>query len=219
VKRQVITVGGIDGSGKSSFARRLVAAFRAQGLGALLLHVDDFRRKMDWKGGGRAEHVIYGEDYFDFDAIERCLAAFRAGAPSFLRTVFDTKTEDLAGEFEVPLAGLDVVVVEGVFMMRLPSTSEHFRVWMETSFPTGKQRIIERGDPPWRSREEWHYRIENRYFPAQRDYLAGLDPVGTADVVIDNEDYRAPRLIRADLGRLDPTLRAVFEAELPKQLP
>ena len=83
--RPVITIGGIDGSGKSSFARRLAAEYGKRGLPALLLHVDDFRHGVTWQRADRSESDIYGEDYFDFAAVEACLAAFRAGLPSAQR--------------------------------------------------------------------------------------------------------------------------------------
>lgn len=216
MSRQVITVSGIDGSGKSIFALRLAEHYHREGLGAVVLHVDDFRRRVDWQRSGRSQAAIYGEEYFDLAGVERCLAAFRGGAPSCARTVFDPRREEVAGELTIPLAGLDVVIVEGVFMMRLPSTAEHFRVWIEASYAVGKQRIVERAEPPWRSREEWEYRIDNRYFPAQRAFAAAFRPMEAADVVIDNEDWRAPRLVRADLSRLSPPLRPGLQGLLPR---
>ena len=215
--RPIITVGGIDGSGKSSFARRLAAAFGVAGLPAVLLHVDDFRRGVDWTRTDRAPEEIYGEDYFDFAAVDACLAAFRAGLPAASRPRFDGATEQLSGTIDVPMQGARVAVVEGVFMMRLPSTEEHFRVWMRSSYELGRRRIIERGDPPWRTEAEWNFRIDERYFPAQRRYLSDLRPEERADVVIENEDWQRPVLVRADLVRLPEPFRGVVESVLPRR--
>ncbi|HUS64966.1 MAG TPA: hypothetical protein VMZ28_10510 [Kofleriaceae bacterium] len=213
--RPIVTVGGIDGSGKSSFARRLAAAFGAAGLPAVLLHVDDFRRGVDWTRTDRAPEAIYGEDYFDFAALEACLDAFRAGLPAARRPRFDGATEQLDGDLEVPMHGARVAVVEGVFMMRLPSTDAHVRVWMRSSYELGRRRIIERGDPPWRTEAEWNQRIDERYFPAQRRYLDEFRPEERADIVIDNEDWQRPVLVRADLGRLEEPFRTVMASLLP----
>jgi uridine kinase len=213
--RPIITVGGIDGSGKSSFARRLQAAYAAAGLPALRLHIDDFRRGVDWTRADRAQSDIYGEDYFDFAAVEACLDAFRAALPSARRPLFDGAAEQVSGDVEVPMAGARVAIVEGVFMMRLPSADDHVRVWMKSSYQLGRRRIIERGDPPWRTEAEWSYRIDHRYFPAQRRYLADFRPEERADVVIDNEDWQRPVLVRADLSRLPEPFRGVLASLLP----
>jgi uridine kinase len=39
-------------------------------------------------------------------------------------------------------------------------------------------------------------RYRKRYLPGQRLYRAQVDPEAIADIVIDNEDPQAPRLVR-----------------------
>ena len=46
-----------------------------------LFSVDDFRRPVDWSRADRREVDSYYDDYYALDELERCLQAFRAGAP------------------------------------------------------------------------------------------------------------------------------------------
>jgi uridine kinase len=206
----VIAVGGIDGSGKTTFARELQARCREHGVEALLLHVDDFRRPVDWEVIGRDEAAIYLEDYFDFAAIEACIEAFRAGRERASRPLFDEVRNVTAGHAEVPLVGVDVVIIEGVFAHRLACASSTFRVHLMTSFGEARRRIIARRSPPWRTVEEFDYRIGQRYFPAQQRYLTEVMPEQRASVLLDNEDTERPRLVRAELEALPPRVRGAL---------
>ena len=215
--KPVITVGGIDGAGKSSFARRLQEEYERAGLPVLVLHIDDFRRPVVWQRPDKSEADIYGEEYFDFAAIATCLIALEAGHSVVRRPVFDSRTERATGFAEVRLAGVRAAIVEGVFTMRLPGAAEHFRIWLESSFELGRARMLSRGDPPGRTPEDWAHRIDQRYFPAQERYLALHSPEERADVVIDNHDWQAPRLVRAELARLPKAFRRPLERALPRK--
>ena len=78
----VIAVDGLDGSGKSRFAAALAAALSTAGSPASLVHVDDFRRPLDFSGlAPDAEAALYYERYFDFAALDAALAPLLARAP------------------------------------------------------------------------------------------------------------------------------------------
>ena len=47
---RIVAVDGLDGSGKSQFAAVLAAACVADGVAATVLHVDDFKRDLDFAG-------------------------------------------------------------------------------------------------------------------------------------------------------------------------
>ena len=74
---RIVAVDGLDGSGKSQFAAALAAACAAGGVAATVLHVDDFRREIDFAGlDADAEAALYYERYFDLAALDGKLASF-----------------------------------------------------------------------------------------------------------------------------------------------
>lgn len=207
--KTIITVDGIDGSGKSTFARTLLAALAAAGHAPVLFRVDDFRRKVAWTTPD-AEAGEYYDAYYDLARCDACLGAFVDGASSVAIPIYDVVAERVTGEQIVALAGAEVAVVEGVFPLRLPRVAAGILVYLEASEAEARRRIVARDVKKGRAVEEIHRRIDRRYFPSQHRYHRELDPRGRADIVVDNEDPRAPRVVKCDLSRVPAVLRSVL---------
>jgi uridine kinase len=108
----VIAVDGLDGSGKSRFAAALAEALSAAGLPASLVHVDDFRRPLDFSGlTPEAEAALYYEGYYDFAALDAALAPVleHGGALTVLEGVMPLRATLPVG---APLIVLEVSVAE-----------------------------------------------------------------------------------------------------------
>jgi cytidylate kinase len=183
----IVAVDGLDGSGKSQLAAALVAACAAGGAPATLLHVDDFRRDLDFSGlDAEAEAALYYDRYYDLAALDAKLAAFRGGG--------------------------GLAIVEGIFTLRVPAVDAAAALIVLTISPDeARRRILERDRAKGRSDEEIARRIARRYFPARARYRAERDPEARADAVIDNEDWRAPRLVRRTRGRFPPLIEQALD--------
>jgi len=209
--RLVVAIDGIDGSGKSILADRLAKAFAADGLGTVLFHVDDFRRPVDWSRTDRAEVDLYYDEYYDLDALDRCLSAFQDGGGTTQAALFDQPSGRVGPLREIELTGVAVAIVEGIFVRRLPAVLNSAVVMViETSAPEARRRLLVRDSAKGRSQAEIAHRIAARYFPAQDRYRASLDPHRSPAVVIDNERPTAARLLSLDSARVPPVVeRAV----------
>lgn len=186
--RQIVAIDGLDGSGKSKLGQALLEACTVAGTPALLLHVDDGKRELDFAGlGEEAEAALYYERYYDFDAVERRLASFEQG----------------------------IAIVEGVFCLRVPAVAVAARLIVLTvSAKEAQRRILERDRSKGRTDQEINRRIDRRYFPGQWRYHAEHDPMSRADVVIDNDDWRQPRIVRRVPGRLPAPIERVLDGML-----
>ncbi|MEO5767646.1 MAG: hypothetical protein ABIS92_04790 [Polyangia bacterium] len=206
VGRAALVIDGIDGSGKSMLTARLAAAVRAAGVGAVVLAVDDFRRPVDWQlagSGQRTEADLYYDDYYDLPLLDRCLNAFITGDPFVDIPVFDAASYRLDGQRRISFEGANLALLEGVFALRIPSAAANAAViYLRTSFAAAERRVVARDTARGRSADDVNHRIHARYFPAQERYLAACDPVARADVLIDNEDWRSPSLLRNDADAL-----------------
>jgi uridine kinase len=184
-------------------AGRLAAASREAGLETVILGVDDFRRPVDWQRPDRAEARTYYDDYYDLTLLSSCLAAFLDGATAVDIPVFDSTSEQLlAAPRRVSFGDATVALVEGVFARRVAMVSKGAAlVYLRTSFPEARRRIVARDMARGRSLAEVSHRIEARYFPAQERYLRDFDPIAHADVLIDNEQFTRPAIIRFHTDR------------------
>jgi uridine kinase len=187
--RLVIAVDGLDGSGKSRFAASLAAALAADRRPASLLHVDDFRRPTDFSElAPEAESALYYERYFDFVAVGDALSAWARGAPDGA-----------------------VTILEGVMLLRAALPVGTPLIVLEVSAAEARRRILARDQAKGRTPEEIAGRIDRRYFPAQARYRAACDPQGLADLLVDNEDWAHPRVLRRSDVRFAPGIAAALD--------
>jgi uridine kinase len=211
--RAIVGVDGLDGSGKSQFAAWLTAACRAAGAPVVTLSVDDFRRPVTF-GDGAAEEQLYYDRYYDFAAFDGCLRAFLDGDDAAVVPRYDGATERLNGDQTFQFAGVELAVVDGVFLRRAPVVAAGATILLTVSPEEARRRILERDRKKGRTDEEITRRITRRYFPGQERYRREHDPLGQAAVVIDNDDWRRPRLVRRR-----PAFPAVVEQALDQLFP
>jgi uridine kinase len=192
-RRSVIAIDGPDGSGKSHFAGGLARAVEAAGGTAALLRVDDFRVPVDFEGGSADRELsLYYDHYYDFAALDRALSAFLGGA-----------------------ADGAIALVEGVLVLRATLPAETPLIVLEVSPEIARRRILERDRAKGRSPQEIARRIERRYLPAQARYRAAFDPIARADVLVDNDDWTHPRVLRRADARFPPAVAAGLARLLP----
>ena len=192
----LIAIDGLDGSGKSQLAARLAEECAAAALPAMLVHVDDFRRPLSFDGlEAAAEADLYYGSYYDLAALDQRLRALLAGG-----------------------AG-GVVIVEGVFLLRVPVVAERaVLVALEIGADEARRRIVARDREKGRSDQEIARRIDRRYFPGNARYRAEHEVPARAALSIDNDDWRRPRVTRRDAARLAavaPALAALLDALFP----
>jgi uridine kinase len=215
VERALVSVDGIDGSGKSRFTSALAAACEAAGAPSFIFHVDDFRRPLGPVDGNLDEASIYYDRYYDFALLDRCLRAFLDGAPGATIPRFEAKTETLAGTLELTFADAQLAFLEGVFALRAPTASASSVIVLEVTEEEARRRILARDMARGRSRDVVEHRMNHRYFPAQRAYRAAFDPLRRADLVVDNERWDDPRVVRLTHGRLPRLVEKVLPEVIP----
>jgi uridine kinase len=213
--RALVSIDGIDGSGKSRFARALAAACEAEGAPTFVFRVDDFRRPLGALPESADEAAIYYDRYYDFVLLDACLRAFLAGAPGAAIPRFDPAREALADTQELTFGDARLAFLEGVFVLRAPAAAAASIIVLEVTEAEARRRILARDMARGRPREVVEHRMDHRYFPAQRAYRAAFDPLRRAHVVVDNEHWDRPRLVRQEPDRLP---RLVANA-LPRVVP
>ena len=215
-ERSLVVIDGLDGSGKSRFARALAAACEAEGEAPIFLfRVDDFRRPLGILAPGVDEAAAYYERYYDYALLDQCLGRFLAGATGASIPRFDPTRELVEGEQRLDFGAARLALVEGVFPMRAATAAAGPVVLLEVTEDEARRRILARDTERGRPRDIVEHRMQRRYFPAQRAYRAAFDPVRRADVVIDNEHWERPRLVR----RLPDRLPRVVEKALSRVVP
>ncbi|MCI4065199.1 uridine kinase [Micromonospora sp. R77] len=193
---------GIDGfaaAGKTSLGHELAARIAAAGRPVLRASLDDFKRP--W----RDRHLydrLSGPGYYrnaaDLPAIRDLLLgpAGPTGSGRCVLCLRDPLTQREHTDVVTSAAPDAVLVVDGVFAFR-PELDDLWdqRIWLEVPAELAVRRGVDR-DADREGAEEAERLHRDRYLAAQQVYLAEADPVGRADLVIDNADFARPRLLR-----------------------
>jgi uridine kinase len=88
-----------------------------------------------------------------------------------------------------------VLVVDSVFAFR-PEYNEHwdYRIWLDVDPELSLARGVAR-DTDMEGLDGATRVHRDRYHAAERIYIAEVDPISLADVVLDNRDFANPRVV------------------------
>jgi len=190
----LVAIDGPDGAGKTRFADALAQVLLDDGREVRRTGIDHFLHPSAHRyAHGRTGQTVW-ERSFDTDVVRRrVLEPWLVGEPflpSALNPTDDVPTD--AAPEPVPPNG--VLVFDGVFCQK-PELVNYWDlvVFLDAEDLERVRRMSVRDasspDPTHPSQE--------RYLHAQRIYRETCDPLGNADVVIDNTDWSAPRIVGA----------------------
>ena len=195
-----VAVDGVDGVGKSTFARELSASLTDRGRHVVHVSADDFhhRRALRYRRG-RNSPEGFCLDSYDYEALVRNVLqpSGPEGSRRYRPAVHDLETDetfDLAWRTARPGT---VLIVDGLFLHR----DEVVEFWdlsffLTASFAVTVARLAGRDG----SHPDPDHPSVSRYVGGQRLYFAACAPEERADVVIDNGDVTRPALATVDIG-------------------
>jgi uridine kinase len=195
-----LAVTGVDGAGKTRFADALAGAIRARGRPALRVSIDDFHNPRALRyAQGRASPEGFFEASFDYAAFRgRVLAPLEPGGDGrIVPAAFDHVTDSPRDPAPIAVPENAVLVVDGIFLIR-PELAGVFdlTVMLDIPFAESFARMALRDGCP----ADPAAPDNRRYRQGQEIWLARCAPRDAADMVIDNSDWRAPRMIRDGRG-------------------
>ncbi|MEI2714060.1 MAG: uridine kinase [Nocardioides sp.] len=192
----LVAIDGPDGAGKTWFADALARLLIERSYDVVRASVDDFHHPRAFRhGAGRTAETVWERSY-DYRALRtELLDPWLTGPGSAFRHRFHDLDGD--GYFDDPAQQVPergVLVLDGVFAQRRElSNAWDFVVYLDVPESETVSRMANRDGVP----DDPAHPDQARYLGAQRLYRAHVDPVRYADVVIDNSDFHAPKLIGA----------------------
>ncbi|GAA4967179.1 hypothetical protein [Actinoplanes utahensis] len=197
---------GIDGhsaAGKTTLADALADTLRARTARPVArVMIDHFKRHVDRRTtypAGSPESYYF--EMFDVDAIrDELLIPLGPGGDRRYRT----QVMDLSGRTPID-SGLHhapddlILVADGGFLQK-PALSPHWDLCVYLHI--GPDDVLRRGtirDQAWMtSAEAAATRYRTYYLPGEQLYLADVHPAHRADIVVDNRNFAAPRILRGE---------------------
>ena len=194
-----VAIDGVDAAGKTTLADELVRHVLSRGRLTIRASADGFHRpRAERHRRGAESPESYFEDAFARDLLRaRLLDPLGPGGDLLYRAAVFELGADAPVDEPPSLAPTDaVLLVDGVFLLH-PELADawDFRVFVDVPLEAALRRGVDRDAARFGSRAEARRRYERRYLPAQRLYLETVRPRELADVVFENADPAAPRLV------------------------
>lgn len=195
-KPLLVGIDGVDCAGKTTFADELRDELQRRDVPVVRASIDGFHRpRAERLARGSLSPEGYYRDSFDYPAlIEEFLEPVKrsTSTTSVATALYDWTIEE-PRRARVEVSPDSVVLFEGVFLFR-PEIDRFwdFRIFLDIPLITSLDRGVIRDARHFGGTEGARERYTKRYIPGQEIYLGEVDPRSRADVIIHNEDPRAP---------------------------
>lgn len=192
-------IDGVDASGKTTLADAVAAGLHAQGKNAVRVSIDHFHNPAAIRarrGALSPEGFFY--DSFDLEALQACvIQPVRENRGSILSGIYDDTHKSRLAPDPIPVTDDLLVILDGIFLHR----DELFACWdfsifLDVSFETVLKRAAQRDQVLFGSSEAVIERYRQKYIPGQQLYLAACRPQDRASVVVDNNGWDHPVIIK-----------------------
>jgi uridine kinase len=154
----VIAVGGESGSGKSALGHEIARLLKERGTPAKLMHIDNYyktspKERTPWRKTHGIASIGYNE--YDWQAINRNIAEFRADANHVLMPCIDLLT-DQEDQLQTSFKGLRYLVIEGLYALQ---ASADIRIFLEPTYLETQKAQELRGKE---NLDEWRLKVLER---------------------------------------------------------
>jgi uridine kinase len=199
---RIVRVGidGVDGAGKTTLADALAPLVSENGRPVIRASVDDFHHPQAIRyARGRYSPDGYYLDSYDYGAFRELLLEPLSpnGSHRFIAKNFDYRTDQPVAPDPKQAAPTSVLVVDGIFLHRHELRScWDLSVYLKVDFKFSLPRAAQRG--PALDSADPDAPLNRRYVGGQQRYLDECTPERWADIVVDYNDLRAPKILKWD---------------------
>lgn len=199
---KVIGINGVDTSGKTEFTIFLSQYLRARHFDVTVIHLDDFHHHSSIRKQGENEIEAYIKHAFNLELLSREILrpVHQWQTVSVSLDLLDLETDEFTNSQHYDIAENALILLEGTLLYRPPIDQYiDVRIFLQIPFDEVLKRAEIRDIPRYDASFLEKYR--QKYIPIQQWYLDTYTPVEQSDIVIDNTEYRHPKIIHGQAIR------------------
>ena len=193
----LVGINGVDTSGKTTLTRELGNYLRKSGYKVQIIHMDDFHNPSRIRLREADPVMTYINNAFNLERLECELLKPIAEGECIHKELMllDLEADEFSMRKSYHVDGETIVLIEGVMLYRDPiGQYMDLKIYLDISFEEVLKRACERDGYLFGDKIREKY--EKKYIPAQRLYHDTCSPKKKSDVIIQNEDYNNPRVIK-----------------------
>ena len=197
-----VAIDGVDASGKTFLAGELVPLIEELGRPVIRASVDGFHNHRDvrYQRGADSPEGYYC-DSFDYAAIlkEVLIPLGPEGNRHYCQAVFDYRVDAPTHNPSRQAAKDAILLFDGVFLLR-PELINHwdYSIFVDVDFDISVPRAVARDVAQSKGQldvESTRKKYNQRYVPGQMIYLQDAHPKSLANIIVENNDFKHPKII------------------------
>ena len=197
-----VAIDGVDASGKTTLADELTPLIEACGHPVIRASVDEFHnpRDMRYQRGVDSPEGYY-LDSFNYTVLQRDLLKplGPGGNRRYRRAAFNFREDAATQDIWNKAPTNAILLLDGIFLLR-PEIIHHwdFSIFVAVDFEVSVPRAVQRDVAQSEGKltpQTAQAKYNQRYVPGQQLYLAEVQPLTHADIILQNNDLDQPKLI------------------------
>ena len=201
-----IAIDGVSTSGKTTLADALAIFLRAcpasavaQKKPVIRASIDGFHnpKEIRYKRGQNSPEGYYKDSFDNKAIVENLLAPLGPnGNLRYKKAIFNFRTDSKVDSLTLTAKKDSILIMDGIFLMR-PELVGHFdlKILLLVNEKTVLSRAINR-DSFLGPKEEILKKYALRYTLGEKLYFEDAKPTEKADIVIDNNDFENPEIVK-----------------------
>ncbi|WP_028887746.1 nucleoside/nucleotide kinase family protein [Tenacibaculum ovolyticum] len=194
-----IAINGIEGTGKTVLAEKLIKYLNSENLNAIQVSIDGFHfnKEVRYKQGRNSAKGYYEDSYDEIVFVEKVLKSSQTDFPNYTTATHNLETDEYLSLEPIKLENNSILITDGAYLFK-PNYRNHWdlKIYLKTSFEIAIKRGVERDKDSLGGVELTKEKYEKRYHESSRMYLAENEPEKIADIVIDNSDFNNLKVIK-----------------------
>lgn len=198
-KPLIVGVNGVDTSGKTTLTMEFGKYLSKSGFNVQIVHLDDFHNPSSLRNKESDPIISYFNNAFDLKYLEKEILV-PISTKSLLDkelVLLDLQKDQYSSKKRYVVDKDTIVFVEGVLLYREPIDKYFdFKIYVDVSFEEVLKRALKRDNEIFGDSviERYH----KKYIPIQERYIENYSPKQKSNVIIDNEDFSNPKLLKRE---------------------
>ncbi len=194
-----VAINGIEGTGKTEFAKKLIIYLNEKGKNAIHVSIDGFHfnKERRYRQGRNSDKGYYDDAYDELGFVQNVLIASQSTQPKITMATHDLETDAYLQLAPINIASDSIIITDGAYLFK-PIYINHWdlKIYLKTDFETAIQRGVQRDAKHLGGQNAAKEKFENRYHKASKRYIAEVNPEALADIVIDNTDFEHLKVVK-----------------------
>jgi uridine kinase len=196
-----VGIDGVDASGKTYLANALADYLQTKERPIIRASIDGFHKpkSIRYQKGRNSPEGYYKDSFNNRAIIDNLLAPLGPDCNlQYTTAVFNFKTDSKVVIKPQSANPNSILIMEGVFLFR-PELVKYWdlKIFLTSDFKTTVARAAKRDAWYLGSEKDVIEKYNQRYVPGQQLYIKEANPELAADIVIDNNDFENPIVVKS----------------------